>query len=309
MPSASVAAIIPVFNRPRAVVEALDSVLAQTLAPAKVVVVDDGSTDDTGARVDEWIASKRPPFEARLIRQPNSGAAVARNRGVAEAPGCELLAFLDSDDLWPTDYLRRVTDAFADAPDAVAASVDRVNHDFATGKVDPRSYAHYVRGLRNATTIIFMDGPPGTPNTVVRASAFDQAGGFDSRWLTGQDYDLLLRISLLGRWLHVPGTPVTTRNHLEVLTGSGEPPLSRKYDDRTFRRVQMLDRFIFECGGKAIVPEELWRSHLSKLWFRAGRKLSALNRPDDARFCYRRTVELRAWHLLARARLLLGGGT
>jgi glycosyltransferase involved in cell wall biosynthesis len=307
MPSASVAAIIPVFNRPRAIGEALDSVLAQTLAPAKVVVVDDGSTDDTAARVDEWIARKRPPFDARLIRQPNSGAAAARNRGVAEAPGCELLAFLDSDDLWPPDYLRRVADAFADAPDAVAACADRVSHDFTTGEVRQGNYADYVRGRRNATTIIFMDGPPGLSNTVVRARAFDQAGGFDSRWPTGQDYDLLLRISLLGRWLHVPGAPGTKRNYLEVLTGSGEPALSRKYDDRTFRRVQMLDRFIFECGGKAIVPEKFWRSHLTELWFRAGKRLSALNRPDDARFCYRRTVELRGWHLLARARLLLDG--
>lgn len=304
MPPPSVAAIIPVLNRPRAVIEALDSVLAQTLPPAKLIVVDDGSTDDTAARVEEWIAVKRPPFEARLIRQPNSGAAAARNRGVAEAPDCDLLAFLDSDDLWPADYLRRVTESFDQNPESVAASVDRVNHDFATNEVHPHSYAEYEKGCRNVTTIIFMDGPPGTPNTVIRANAFQQVGGFDSRWPTGQDYDLLLRVSLLGRWLHVPGEPVVTRNHLEVITGSGEPPLSRKYADRAFRRVQMLDQFIHKAGGLAVVPDSVWRPRLVEFWYRAGRKLLALKRPEDAAKCFRRTLEFCPRHLRARVRLL-----
>jgi glycosyltransferase involved in cell wall biosynthesis len=300
-----IAAIVPVFNRPRAVLEGLDSVLAQTLAPAALIVVDDGSTDDTAARVEEWIATKRPSFPARLVRQPNQGAAVARNQGAAEAAECDVLAFLDSDDLWPPDYLRRMSEAFERDPTAVAAIVDRVNHDFATGKVDPHSYAPYAGNARNATSIMFEEGPPGTSSTVLRASAFRETGGFDPQWPTGQDYDLMLRVSLLGRWLYVPGTPVTTRNHIEVILGTGEPPLSRKYADRALRRVQMLHRFIFERGGKTVVPETLWRSRLSKLWYRAGRKLAELGRPDEARACYERTIELRHWHLPARARLLM----
>jgi glycosyltransferase involved in cell wall biosynthesis len=251
------------------------------------------------------MAAKRPPVPARLVRQHNQGAAVARNRGAAETAGCDLLAFLDSDDIWPSDYLRRMADAFEAEPTAVAASADRVNHDFATGIMDPHSYAPYAVGTRNATSIMFEEGPPGTPNTVLRATAFQKAGGFDPEWPTGQDYDLMLRVSLLGRWLHVPGDPVTTRNHIEVLFGNGEPPLSRKYPDRALRRVQMLHRFIFEHGGKAAIPESLWRSRLSRLWYRAGRKLAALDRPVEARTCYERTIELRQWHLPARARLLM----
>lgn len=300
MSAPAVAAVIPVYNRPRAIVEALDSVLAQTRPPGRLVVVDDGSTDDTAQRVEDWIATRRPPFPAVLVRQPNQGAAVARNRGAAEAPECSLLAFLDSDDLWPPDYLQRVEDAMAAAPEAVAACADRVNHDYATGQVDPHHYDHYARGRRNATTLIFVEGPPGTSGTVFRRSAFEQAGAFDARWPTGQDYDLMLRVSLLGRWLHLPGAPLTTRNHLEVVTGSGEPPLSRKYADRLFRRVQMLDRFIFECGGRQAVPEGLWRRRLASLWYRAAGKLRALGRPDDARTCLRRTLDLRPWHLRAR---------
>lgn len=305
MPDLPVAAIVPVFNRPKAVLDGLDGVLAQALPPAKLLVVDDGSTDDTAARVEEWIATRKPSFEARLIRQQNSGAAAARNRGVAEAGGCEVLAFLDSDDIWPPDYLRRMSDAFAAHPDAVAACSDRVNHDYATGQTDAYDYAQYGTGKEHAAAIMFREGPPGTSGVAFRASAFHKAGGFDSKWPTGQDYDLMLRVSLLGRWLHVPGTPITARNHLEVVTGSGEPPLSRKYADRAFRRVQMLHRFIFECGGKAVVPEKIWRGRLAGLWFKAGRKLAAMERREDARLCFQRTVELRPWHLAARMRLLL----
>lgn len=307
MSRVSVAAIVPVFNRPRAVLEALDGVLAQTLPPAKLIIVDDGSTDDTVARIEEWIARKRPSFTTRLILQNNAGAAEARNRGVAEARECDVYAFLDSDDIWPVDYLCRVSEAFAAQPEAVAACADRVNHDFASGAVHPHSYAHYADGKRNATAIMFAEGPPGTSGVAIRASAFHQVGGFDLAWPTGQDYDLMLRVSLLGRWLYVPGAPVTSRNHLEVITGSGEPPLSLKYPDRAFRRVQMLHRFIFERGGKAVVPEKLWRSRLGEFWQRAGRKLAALGRHAEARTCYQRAVEMRPWHLPARFRLLTAG--
>ena len=308
MSSVSVAAIVPVFNRPKAVLEALDGVRAQTCPPAKVIVVDDGSTDDTVARVEEWMANNRPPFEAKVIRQTNAGAAAARNRGVEEARECEVYAFLDSDDIWPADYLRRVSDAFAAHPDAVGACADRVNHDFATGAVHPHRYTHYADGKRNATTIMFAEGPPGTSGVAIRASAFHKVGGFDSAWPTGQDYDLMLRVSLLGRWLYVPGSPITSRNHLEVLTGGGEPPLSLKYADRAFRRVQMLDQFIHQAGGIAVVPDSVWRPRLVEFWYRAGRKLLALKRPEDAARCFRRTLEFRPGHLRARVRLLFCGG-
>ena len=305
MPNPSIAAIVPVFNRPRAVLDGLDGVLAQKHPPAKLIIVDDGSTDDTTASVEEWIASKRPPFETRLIRQANAGAAAARNRGVAEARECDVYAFLDSDDIWPADYLRRMSDAFAAHPDAVAACSDRVNHDFATGAVHPHSYTHYAEAKRNAASIMFADGPPGTSGVAFRASAFHQVGGFDSAWPTGQDYDLMLRVSLLGRWLYVPGSPVTSRNHLEVVTGSGEPPLSLKYNDRAFRRVQMLDQFIHKAGGIAVVPESVWRPRLAEFWYRAGRKLIPLNRPQDAAKCFQKTLELLPWHLAAHVRLFL----
>ena len=290
-PPASVAAIIPVYNRPKVILEAMNSVAAQTVPPSCLLVVDDGSTDNTAVQVESWITQAKLPFPVRLLRQANAGAAVARNKGATEAGTSDVLAFLDSDDLWPKDFVDRVGEAFARHPELVAAACDRVNHDYATNRVEPHSYAHY-NGAEHAAAIMFREGPPGTSGTAFRASAFRQAGGFDAQWPTGQDYDLMLRISLLGPWRHLPGPPLTTRNHLEVLTGAGEPPLSRKYPDRAYRRVQMLDRFITQLGGAAVVPKQCWRPHLGLLWMRAGCRLRELHRDAEALACFDRALEL-----------------
>jgi hypothetical protein len=91
--------IVPVFNGARTIGRALDSVLGQTHPAHEIIVVDDGSVDDTGAVVEGY------GDRVRYLRQPNAGVSVARNRGVAEASG-DWLAFLDADDWYLPDRLR-----------------------------------------------------------------------------------------------------------------------------------------------------------------------------------------------------------
>lgn len=95
----AVSVIIPTFNRAQRLARALASVVAQDFAPIEIVVIDDGSTDDT-EEVVRSIAAKAPADEVilRYVRQENRGACVARNRGMELATG-RYLAFLDSDDL------------------------------------------------------------------------------------------------------------------------------------------------------------------------------------------------------------------
>ena len=97
MSSPTVSVVIPCFNQGRFLRDALDSVLTQTLQPAEIVVVDDGSTDDTAA-----VAGRYPGV--RCIRQPNSGLASARNAGVTNTTG-EAVVFLDADDRLRPDAL------------------------------------------------------------------------------------------------------------------------------------------------------------------------------------------------------------
>jgi glycosyltransferase involved in cell wall biosynthesis len=96
--SQTISVVIPCYNGAKYLREALDSVLAQTLPPLEVIVVDDGSTDDSAAIAESF----GPPV--RVIRQSNQGESVARNRAIGEAKG-EWVAFLDADDLWLPEKL------------------------------------------------------------------------------------------------------------------------------------------------------------------------------------------------------------
>src|SRR5689334_2160139 len=103
----SVSVVIPTYNRAELVGEAIDSVLGQSRPPLEVIVVDDGSTDDTADVVGRYGA------RVVYLRQPNCGPATARNVGVARARG-DLIALLDSDDRWLPRKLELQVPLFAD---------------------------------------------------------------------------------------------------------------------------------------------------------------------------------------------------
>lgn len=103
--------IIPLYNKAAEVEATVRSVLAQSLEPLEIVVVDDGSTDESAAVV-ERIAS---PL-VRLIRQPNAGECAARNRAMAEARG-DYFALLDADDLWKPEFLEEMASLIASWPE------------------------------------------------------------------------------------------------------------------------------------------------------------------------------------------------
>jgi glycosyltransferase involved in cell wall biosynthesis len=96
--TASVSVVVPTYNRGYCIAETIDSILGQTVTPLEVLVVDDGSRDDTRA-----VVSRLPP-PVRYIWRENGGSAAARNTGIREARG-EYIAFLDADDIWETQKL------------------------------------------------------------------------------------------------------------------------------------------------------------------------------------------------------------
>lgn len=95
--------IIPLYNKEREIAAAIDSALAQTLQPCEIIVVDDGSTDNSA----EIVRSYDTPL-IRLVTQQNAGVSAARNKGAEEATGA-YLAFLDGDDVWRSGYLAKIS--------------------------------------------------------------------------------------------------------------------------------------------------------------------------------------------------------
>jgi glycosyltransferase involved in cell wall biosynthesis len=141
-----VSVIIPTFNRSAMVREAVESVLSQTSDEFELIVVDDGSTDGTGAALEPYSAS------LSLVRQENRGVSAARNRGAAVARG-ELLAFLDSDDLWLPEKLAVQLSYLRTFPDAAVCHTEelwirdgkRVNPRKKHAKAEGRDFVRLLR--------------------------------------------------------------------------------------------------------------------------------------------------------------------
>ncbi len=300
MPASSIACVVPVYNRPKVVIEALESIAAQTLPPAQLVVVDDGSKDDTADQIEAWLARKNSPSPPRLVRKPNGGVSTARNLGVTVAGACDLVAFLDSDDLWPPDYLERVGGALTQHPEAVAACVDQINSDFKANQTSVRNNSPYQGKV---TAWLMEHGPSGTSNTIFRMDIFKRLEGFDVSIFTGQDLHFMLRASLLGPWLYVPGPGVTYRH--EYATSKGEAgALSHAYPDRRVIRARTMERFILHEGGKDALPPQVWKAKLGQLWAKAGRQCCELGRRQEALDCFRASVSYTPWNLRSRWSLL-----
>ncbi len=181
-----VSAVIPTYNRGSVVGRAVASVRAQTYPDIEIIVIDDGSTDDTISRL-------RALGEPRLSihRTPvNAGASAARNRGIAEARG-ELIAFLDADDEWLPDKTARQVARFADAPQSVGVvycGIREMSADWPPVDRPPRHRGDLYETLRVVNVLR-------TSGVMVRRRVFDEVGGFDPALPARHDWDLWLRIA------------------------------------------------------------------------------------------------------------------
>jgi len=199
----TVSVVIPTHDRGRVVVEAIESALAQTHPPLEVIVVDDGSTDDTAERVGRLRDAR-----VRYLRRPHAGVSAARNAGIAAATG-DLVAFLDSDDLWKPDKVEAEIAALARYPSAGGVFSDLEKVDGATfvpsfmrrTRVFSRLLAEraYREGLLLSARALYLcllqEVPIKTPALTVRRSALERAGGFNEAWTSSEDWEFLLRFA------------------------------------------------------------------------------------------------------------------
>ena len=295
----SIAVVVPVRNRARLIVEALESVLAQTRPPDRLIVVDDASTDGSAAAVERWIERRAPAFPTELVQRTECGGAGAtRNAGVARAAGCELIAFLDSDDLWYPRFLEYVAAALMADPRAVAAAADRRCLDASTGT---ESVQRMDRFTSRTTRQLLRYGPTGTSNTIVRAADFRAVGGFDPEVVCGEDTLLMLKLSLRGKWLHVPGVHTVYRYRVADQVQE-ESSLSSRVDHYAYL-TPLLERFFEEQGGRRAVPDSVWKREISRRWCAAGANQESRGDCDRARSSYRKAVA--RWSCNPRARLAL----
>ena len=180
-----VTVIIPTYNRGWILKEAIDSVLSQDFEDFELIVVDDGSTDNTIDILDGYTR------DIIVLRQGNRGVSAARNAGIASATG-HFIAFLDSDDLWLPGKLSRQVDFFNSNPGAMICQTEELW--IRSGKrVNPKNRHKKFSGM------IFKHSLPlciVSPSAVMlKKSLLDKTGVFDESFPACEDYDLWLRIS------------------------------------------------------------------------------------------------------------------
>ncbi len=183
--SVRVSVIVPTFNRAGLLEQAIDSVLAQSFASFELIVVDDGSTDDTAVLLSAYAG------RIRILRQFNRGVSAARNLGMAAAAG-ELIALLDSDDYWLPGKLARQVAFFDAHPDEMICQTEEIWMRNGVRVNPKRRHQKYGGMIFEKSLPLCLISPSAV---MLRKSLLDEVGGFDERLPACEDYDLWLRIT------------------------------------------------------------------------------------------------------------------
>ncbi|MBB5751264.1 glycosyltransferase family 2 protein [Prosthecomicrobium pneumaticum] len=253
----SVAVVVPVYNRPALVRRALASIAQQTHAAAQVIVVDDGSTDDTAASARAWLA-EHAPFAWEVVTTPNGGPASARNAGARLVdPAHEFIAFLDSDDEWPEDFLAGCRAALAAHPEAVGAVANRQTiRDGA-----PYAYDHMASFAADPVLFVLEFGGGLVQCCVFRTRFYRLTGGFDSSWRTGEDGKMLIGLAMWGPFVHSQGSPVLVHQRSSHGEGGDAQSISLASARDFWIWADQMDRMI------AALPREFRRQRYATICF------------------------------------------
>jgi hypothetical protein len=263
-----VSVIIPTYNRASLLARAVNSVLAQTYRPIEIIVVDDGSTDDTGAVLEEY------GDQIIAIRQDNQGRSVARNTGLRTAKG-KYIAFLDSDDFWAKEKLKEQVMTLQAQPDAAICYSWWV-------VVDCRGCFH--RALRPCAEgdifpQLFFSSFVMPSHVLARRECFFQdkelALCFDPSVEPAEDWKLFLQLSLRYHFCYVP-------KYLMYYTEHPESSLPSHQVKRLVDSLHSIETFLWQepraadwlqkWGGRA---RAAWRVKIAYLLFRKGRSVDA----------------------------------
>lgn len=266
----TVSIIIATYNRSSLLKECVESLLAQSHRDIEIIVVDDGSTDDTQAIITN-ISQKHN--NVRYYSRPHLGAPSTRNFGLTKAGG-EFIGFFDSDDLWPPDYIETMARNLQANPDfdvaysKIMLLVDgKIQGPYITMEKPPTGYV--------TTDLFFRSRPFNLPSsTILRKSALNGVFWDETTW-NCDDFDLFLRISTKSKFMYIPDVYMTYRETEDSMTATAKQSLFTYH-------MYVMERFYFHLGGNSFVPRKpalrkmshLYRSLALKHYREGNRKAS-----------------------------------
>lgn len=185
--------IVPLYNKAPYIRKALESIVSQTYKDWELIIIDDGSTDNSADICEEFFQTFNHSLVHSFIRQTNSGVAAARNRGVAESHG-EYVCFLDADDWWEPTFLEEMDKLITEYPDAGIYASNYIYYK--PGKTHvalnlPRGYMDYPKAYYEGSAMPVWTGATSMPRKV-----FDEMGGFPIGIKLGEDFLLWAKTAL-----------------------------------------------------------------------------------------------------------------
>lgn len=223
--------IIPVYNGERYITQAVNSVLQQTLLPKRVIVVDDGSTDQTEKKI--AALAKKSPLPIIYVKKKHAGLSSARNAGV-QIDDSFYLAFLDSDDMWHPEKLEKQLAVFRTSSlqnlGLVYCNYSFIDDEGKTitkpGNVGENANRYVldssIRGDIFPKQLMFNRIAGSGSAVLIKRSCFDALGLFDETLGAYEDMDMWLRISEMFSCDYAPQTLVYLRRHQKNMTSNSE---------------------------------------------------------------------------------------
>jgi alpha-1,3-rhamnosyltransferase len=246
---ASVSVVVPSYNHARFIKATLRSIIRQTLPPAELVVIDDGSSDQSPAIIERIL--NRCPFSCELITRDNRGLSATLNEGFQRTRG-DYFAYLGSDDLWLPDFLRARVRLLEARAGAVLAYGHAYFIDEENAIVDCTSdWANYADG--DARNMLLQTTAPMSPTVLYRRQALEHERWNEASRL--EDYDLYLRLSEQGEFAFDPEVLSAWRRHgsnvswdqglmlAEQLKAQREAALRFGFTPKQVERLQRATRF------------------------------------------------------------------
>ncbi len=247
MPAVSI--ILPTYNRSNLLREAIESAQRQTFTDFEILVIDDGSTDDTRSVI-ERISDTR----IKYFYKSNGGVSSARNVGLVNAVG-EYVAFLDSDDLWPEEHLETMLDKLEKTPD-YGMAYSQFKDVYPDGR-EAQGFSR-VRCLSGYLTKSFFDISPCILPSATFFRKFVLKGiFFDEALETSSDFDVFLRLSPKTQFLCVPEVCFIRRKTADSLIDKAIESISPNV-------ALILERFYFHLGGDKIIPAKVAKRRISR---------------------------------------------
>jgi hypothetical protein len=244
-----VSTIIPVYNRPRALTEAVSTVLAQSYRPIEVIIVDDGSTDGTAAVADDIGRRHR---EVRVLHQSNAGPGPARESGRRIARG-EFIQYLDSDDLLLPRKFELQVSGLNGSPDC-GASYGKTRYRYVSGAVEPLPWKGSGTELKTMFPSFLASRWWDTPTPLYRSDLCSKAGPWSNLWIE-EDWEYDCRIAALGVRLHYcTEFVVEVRDHTDPRLCRGPVFDPRRLRDRA-QAHQLILAHAERAGLKSDCPE------------------------------------------------------